>query len=82
MAWPRLYHTIPVCVVLYCIFILFQDGRTLIKFGDTDVEYDDNFRFYVTTKLPNPHYLPEICVQVTLINFTLTQSALEDQLLR
>ena len=26
-------------------------GRTLIRLGDSDVEYDPNFRFYMTTKL-------------------------------
>jgi dynein heavy chain len=64
------------------ILILLQDGKTMIRLGDTDVVYDENFRFYVTTKLPNPHYLPEICIQVTLINFTVTPSGLEEQLLR
>ncbi|XP_069668946.1 dynein axonemal heavy chain 6 isoform X3 [Periplaneta americana] len=58
-----------------------QGGRTLIRLGDSDVDYDENFRFYVTTKLPNPHYLPEICIQVTLVNFTVTPSGLEEQLL-
>ncbi|KAJ9576326.1 hypothetical protein L9F63_006826, partial [Diploptera punctata] len=58
-----------------------QSGRTLIRLGDSDVEYDQNFRFYVTTKLPNPHYLPEVCIQVTLVNFTVTPSGLEEQLL-
>ncbi|KAJ8965675.1 hypothetical protein NQ314_003957 [Rhamnusium bicolor] len=58
-----------------------QGGRVLIRLGDSDVEYDDNFRFYVTTKLANPHYLPEICIQVTVVNFTVTPSGLEDQLL-
>ncbi|KAG8249565.1 Dynein heavy chain 6, axonemal [Homalodisca vitripennis] len=53
----------------------------MIRLGDSDVEYDSNFRLYVTTKLANPHYLPEICIQVTLINFTVTPSGLEDQLL-
>jgi dynein heavy chain len=64
------------------ILIFLQGGRTMIRLGDTDVDYDDNFRFYVTTKLPNPHYLPEVCIQVTLINFTVTPSGLEEQLLR
>ncbi|XP_017780151.1 PREDICTED: dynein heavy chain 6, axonemal [Nicrophorus vespilloides] len=58
-----------------------QGGRTLIRLGDSDVEYDSNFRLYITTKLANPHYLPEICIQVTLVNFTVTPSGLEEQLL-
>merc|ERR1719181_643004 len=49
-----------------------QGGRLLIRLGDSDVDYDPNFKFYVTTKLPNPHYLPEVCIKVTLINFTVT----------
>uniref|UniRef100_K7FYG4 Dynein axonemal heavy chain 6 n=1 Tax=Pelodiscus sinensis TaxID=13735 RepID=K7FYG4_PELSI len=56
-------------------------GRTLIRLGDSDIDYDRNFRFYMTTKLPNPHYLPEVCIKVTIINFTVTRSGLEDQLL-
>ena len=58
-----------------------QGGRLLIRLGDTDVDYDKNFRFYMTSKLSNPHYLPEICIKVTIINFTVTISGLEDQLL-
>ncbi|XP_055256564.1 dynein axonemal heavy chain 6 [Moschus berezovskii] len=56
-------------------------GRLLIRLGDSDIDYDKNFRFYMTTKLPNPHYLPEVCIKVTIINFTVTKSGLEDQLL-
>ena len=36
----------------------------------------------MTSKLTNPHYLPEVCIKVTIINFTVTKSGLEDQLLR
>ena len=58
-----------------------QGNRSLIRIGDSDVDYDENFRFYMTTKMSNPHYLPEICIKVTLINFTVTFKGLEDQLL-
>jgi len=58
-----------------------SQGRTLIRLGDTDVDYDPAFKFYITTKLANPHYLPEVCIKVTLVNFTVTFEGLEDQLL-
>ena len=58
-----------------------QSGRMMLRLGDTDVDYNEDFKFYVTTKLPNPHYPPEICVKVTVINFTVTLKGLEDQLL-
>uniref|UniRef100_A0A7S2SR52 AAA+ ATPase domain-containing protein n=1 Tax=Mucochytrium quahogii TaxID=96639 RepID=A0A7S2SR52_9STRA len=61
--------------------IFVQGGRRLIHLGDSDIDYDDNFKFYMTTKLPNPHYLPEVCIKVTLINFTVTFVGLTDQLL-
>uniref|UniRef100_A0A8D3CE91 Dynein, axonemal, heavy chain 6 n=1 Tax=Scophthalmus maximus TaxID=52904 RepID=A0A8D3CE91_SCOMX len=56
-------------------------GRTLMRLGDSDIDYDKNFKFYMTTKMANPHYLPEVCIKVTIINFTVTKSGLEDQLL-
>jgi dynein heavy chain len=58
-----------------------QSGRLLIHLGDSDIDYDPTFRLYMSTKLPNPHYLPEVCIKVTVINFTVTMFGLEDQLL-
>ncbi|KAJ3215607.1 Dynein heavy chain 6, axonemal [Dinochytrium kinnereticum] len=58
-----------------------QGGRLLLKLGDSLVEYDRNFKLYITTKLSNPHYLPEVCIKVTIINFTVTKVGLEGQLL-
>jgi len=55
--------------------------RLVIYIGDTEIDYDPNFKLYMTTKLSNPHYLPEVCIQVTLVNFLVSQSGLEDQLL-
>nr|XP_031326333.1 dynein heavy chain 1, axonemal isoform X8 [Camelus dromedarius] len=58
-----------------------QQGNTVLKLGDTVIPYHEDFRMYITTKLPNPHYTPEISTKLTLINFTLSPSGLEDQLL-
>jgi dynein heavy chain len=52
-----------------------------MRIGIIDIEYDSRFRLYMTTKLANPYYLPDICIIVTLVNFTVTPSGLEDQLL-
>lgn len=60
----------------------FQKGNTIyIKLGDQVIEYSSAFRFYITTKYRNPHYLPEISTKVTLINFMITYEGLNDQLL-
>ncbi|XP_054715919.1 dynein axonemal heavy chain 7-like [Uloborus diversus] len=58
-----------------------QGGMICIKLGDTTIEYSPDFRLYITTKLRNPHYLPETSVKVTLVNFMITPAGLEDQLL-
>ncbi|TPX68902.1 hypothetical protein SpCBS45565_g02819 [Spizellomyces sp. 'palustris'] len=58
-----------------------QGGVTCIRLGDSTVEYSPEFRFYITTKLRNPHYLPELSTKVTLLNFMITPEGLEDQLL-
>jgi len=52
-----------------------------LKLGENSIEYSRDFRFYITTRLRNPHYLPEISVKVTLVNFMITPLGLEDQLL-
>ena len=52
-----------------------------IKIGDKEVEYNPSFQLYLHTKLANPHYKPELQAQTTLINFTVTRTGLEDQLL-
>lgn len=37
-----------------------------MRLGDTAVEYSKEFRFYMTTKLPNPTYTPELATEVSL----------------
>ena len=58
-----------------------QSGVDMIKLGDSTIEYSKDFRFYITTKLRNPHYLPELATKLSLLNFMITPDGLEDQLL-
>lgn len=55
-----------------------DEGVEKINFGDKPLIYDKNFKLYITTKLPNPHFLPEICIKLTIINFTVTFEGLEE----
>jgi dynein heavy chain len=52
-----------------------------IKLGDSHIEYNKDFKFYITTKLSKPHFAPEICVKVTMLNFMVTEDGLLDQML-
>ncbi|KAI9224756.1 dynein heavy chain and region D6 of dynein motor-domain-containing protein [Blastocladiella britannica] len=56
-------------------------GSQCIRLGDSTIEYSPNFKLYITTKLRNPHYLPELQTKVSLLNFMITPEGLEDQLL-
>ena len=53
----------------------------MIKFGDSNIYYDDKFRIFMFTKLANPNFLPEIFIRVNIINFTVTFDGLKEQLL-
>uniref|UniRef100_A0A8C3QD06 Dynein axonemal heavy chain 12 n=1 Tax=Geospiza parvula TaxID=87175 RepID=A0A8C3QD06_GEOPR len=58
----------------------FKQG-TCIRLGDSIIEYSSDFKFFITTKLRNPHYMPELATKVLLLNFMITPEGLEDQLL-
>uniref|UniRef100_W5L7L2 Dynein axonemal heavy chain 12 n=1 Tax=Astyanax mexicanus TaxID=7994 RepID=W5L7L2_ASTMX len=58
-----------------------QGGMDCIRLGESVIEFSSDFRFYITTKLRNPHYLPELATKVSLLNFMITPEGLEDQLL-
>ena len=55
--------------------------RRYLKLGDKELEFNPAFRLYMHTKLSNPHYPPEIQAEAALVNFTVTEDGLEDQLL-
>jgi hypothetical protein len=48
-------------------------GQMLMKLGDSVVPYNENFRFYITTKMGNPHYAPDVITKTTIVNFAVKQ---------
>jgi len=61
--------------------IIKKGAGMTIKIGDTTMDYNKDFKFYMSTKLKNPHYLPEVSTKVTLLNFMITYEGLTDQIL-
>ena len=68
------------------LYLSYFSSHTHVQYDATypypsTIPWNDAFKFYMTTKLTNPHYPPEVCVKVSLVNFAITFSGLEDQLL-
>lgn len=66
---------------VYAKQIIKKGKSRLIKMGDKELNLHQDFKLFMHSKLANPHYPPEIQAECTLINFTVTENGLEDQLL-
>jgi dynein heavy chain len=61
---------------------IFTRGRSFyVMIGDKQCSIDPKFRLYLVTKLANPIFSPELSAKTTIIDFSVTQKGLEDQLL-
>jgi len=52
-----------------------------ILMNEEQKDYDENFKLFLTTNLPNPHFSPELYAKTTVIDFSVTMKGLEEQLL-
>eukprot|EP01022_Parablepharisma_sp_SALTPOND_P021165 TRINITY_DN4086_c0_g1_i1.p1 TRINITY_DN4086_c0_g1~~TRINITY_DN4086_c0_g1_i1.p1 ORF type:complete len:4151 (+),score=615.43 TRINITY_DN4086_c0_g1_i1:13469-25921(+) len=58
-----------------------EGRRNVIRLGEDIITITSSFAFYITTKLAKPHYSPEICSLVTMLNFSVTEEGLIEQAL-
>ncbi|CAF4716798.1 unnamed protein product [Rotaria socialis] len=57
------------------------DSNLVLQLGDREIVYNPSFRFYLSTRLYNPKYKPEIYSKINIINFAIKEQGLEEQLL-
>ena len=58
-----------------------QGPRYVVNVGDKIIDYNEGFRMYLVTRNPQPDIPPDAASLVNQVNFTVTRSGLEGQLL-
>eukprot|EP00736_Rhodelphis_marinus_P001173 Rmarinus@m.17616 len=61
--------------------LLNQGSRKMVQIGDKVIDFNDQFRLYLTTRNPEPSLPADAKTIVSEVNFTVTRSGLEGQLL-
>jgi dynein heavy chain 1, cytosolic len=56
-------------------------GRVLIRVGDLEIDFSQNFNMFMVTRDTNANFTPDLCSRVTFVNFTVTMSSLQNQCL-
>ncbi|XP_038236236.1 cytoplasmic dynein 2 heavy chain 1 isoform X1 [Dermochelys coriacea] len=58
-----------------------QGPRYAVQIGDKIIDYNEEFRLFLSTRNPNPFIPPDAASIITEVNFTTTRSGLRGQLL-
>ena len=61
--------------------VVVKGKKQYIVVADKMMDYDPRFRLYFITRLANPNFSPELQAKTTVVDFTVTQHGLEEQLL-
>jgi len=82
MGWPVLIENVenevdPMLDPILEKQIIKKGKNRLIKISDEDLDYDEAFSLFMTSRLANPHFSPELAAKTTIIDFTVTQGGLE-----
>ena len=61
--------------------LISKGKRKFVNVSDKLMDYDEKFMMYFITRLPNPNFSPELQAKTNVVDFTVTQKGLEEQLL-
>ena len=59
--------------------IHFSGPRFVCQIGDKTIDYNEEFRLFMTTRNPNPEIPPDAAAVITEVNFTTTRAGLTGQ---
>jgi len=57
--------------------IVIRGKNKLISVQEQQLEYHDDFNMFLFTRIPSPKFSPELSAKVLIIDFTVTQTGLE-----
>mmetsp|Transcript_17913 Transcript_17913/g.16185 ORF Transcript_17913/g.16185 Transcript_17913/m.16185 type:complete len:3436 (+) Transcript_17913:1-10308(+) len=60
---------------------IIKGKRKFVNVSDKLMDFDDKFTMFFITRLPNPNFSPELQAKTNVVDFTVTQKGLEEQLL-
>ncbi|CAL6051371.1 Dynein_heavy chain [Hexamita inflata] len=58
-----------------------KGGLTMIKIGDVEKQYNPDFRLFVTTRMRQPQFNPDVQAFSQVVNMAVSSKGLEEQLL-
>ena len=67
------------CVLSKSILFIIQGPRFVVQIGDKTIDYNEEFRLFLTTRNPSPEIPPDAASVITEVNFTTTRAGLTGQ---
>ncbi len=77
----NIHEDIPQILNPILIKLIKNDSYLILQLSDREIDYNPSFRFYLSTRISNPRYKPEIYSKINIINFSIKKQGLEEQLL-
>ncbi len=65
--------------ILLYLFCMFLGPRFVVQIGEKTIDYNEEFRLFLTTRNPSPEIPPDAASVITEVNFTTTRAGLTGQ---